>query len=308
MPKKHPDAVGKTERIIQILRMLIEGQKLSLVELSDKFNMHERAIEHDIKNLRDSNIEIQVQEGRYSLADTRYFQRASFDDGEQLTLSVSLDMAGDISSSFKHKAERIKPKVLEPEYSSSYTVNSDPYEDIDIDSTYINIIEKAIQTKKALSFNYQEIDKTISPYKIINIDEYWCLFGREEEAQQFAVFYISDIKLPKILAINIDKKEEVDAIIDDIQTPLYKDKEKIEVEVEVDKAIADYFLRKKHLSSQKILEKYSDKSLRISFSVTDEEEVDNLIKSWLPHMKVIQPKSLADRIKRDLLEYIQYLD
>ena len=37
-----------------------------------------------------------------------------------------------------------------------------------------------------------------------------------------------------------------------------------------------------------------------------EKEVEELIKRWLPHMKIISPSSLKEKINKDLLEYLKW--
>ena len=87
-------------------------------------------------------------------------------------------------------------------------------------------------------------------------------------------------------------------------TPKYKE-HLIEVIVEVDKRKARFFKAKKYLSSQKIVEEKDNGSLILSYEVTQDMEMDELIKKWLPYMKVISPVSLKEKIKNDLREYLR---
>jgi predicted DNA-binding transcriptional regulator YafY len=87
-------------------------------------------------------------------------------------------------------------------------------------------------------------------------------------------------------------------------TPNYKE-HLIEVVVEVDKRKARHFKAKKYLSSQKIVEDKKDGSLILSYEVTQDMEMDEVIKKWLPYVKVISPSSLKQSIEKDLREYLQ---
>jgi len=64
---------------------------------------------------------------------------------------------------------------------------------------------------------------------------------------------------------------------------------------------------KKHLSSQKILKENSDDSLIVSFSVSSDEDVDNLIKSWLPHIEVMKPERFRKKLISELELYVKEL-
>ena len=56
----------------------------------------------------------------------------------------------------------------------------------------------------------------------------------------------------------------------------------VEVVLEVDSSKARYFQDKKHLSSQKIIETKENGYLLLKFTVTQEFELEELIKKWLP--------------------------
>ena len=52
------------------------------------------------------------------------------------------------------------------------------------------------------------------------------------------------------------------------------------------------------------MEEKENGSLLMKFTVTQEFEVEGLIKQWVPHLKIISPKSLHEKIKSDFLSYI----
>ncbi len=79
----------------------------------------------------------------------------------------------------------------------------------------------------------------------------------------------------------------------------------IDVLVEIDKSRASFFVAKKFLPSQEIVKVKEDNNLLVSFKVTQEREVEDLIKQWIPYIKVIEPFSLDEKIKSDLRKYLQ---
>ena len=52
------------------------------------------------------------------------------------------------------------------------------------------------------------------------------------------------------------------------------------------------------------LNKDEEGNLFISFKVTQEIEIEDLIKKWLPYLKVIEPISLDEKIKLDIKKYL----
>ena len=55
---------------------------------------------------------------------------------------------------------------------------------------------------------------------------------------------------------------------------------------------------------QEIISKEEDNSLIISFQASHAEDVDNLIKSWLPHIAILEPKWLKDQLLEELGAYL----
>lgn len=78
----------------------------------------------------------------------------------------------------------------------------------------------------------------------------------------------------------------------------------IEVKLEVVKEKAYYFRSKKHLKSQR--EKALDNgNLLLTYRVTQELEIEDLVKRWLPYIKVLEPLTLKEKIENELREYLE---
>jgi len=96
---------------------------------------------------------------------------------------------------------------------------------------------------------------------------------------------------------------------DSIQTPFAKYSENwksnmIKIKVEIDKSKAMYFEIKNHLPSQKIIKRKENGNIVVSFEVTQELEIEELIKKWIPFVKVLEPASLDKKIKLDIQKYL----
>jgi predicted DNA-binding transcriptional regulator YafY len=78
----------------------------------------------------------------------------------------------------------------------------------------------------------------------------------------------------------------------------------IDVVVEIDRSKASFFVAKDFLASQEIVEVRKNGNIIVSFKVTQEMEVEDLIKQWIPYIKVLEPISLDEKIKNDLRKYL----
>jgi predicted DNA-binding transcriptional regulator YafY len=132
----------------------------------------------------------------------------------------------------------------------------------------------------------------------------------EHPNYQFSPYRISKIENVTPTGKNFHQNREIASFIKNMQTPLarytpgYRE-HLIEVLVEVKASRAHYFKSKKYLPSQEIIEEKDDGTLVLSYTVTQEMELIDIVKRWIPHMRVIAPTSLKERIHKDLTEYLK---
>ena len=181
------------------------------------------------------------------------------------------------------------------------------------DNVLLKELESKIKHQKYINIQYEingKINKfEVKPYKIIFINEnFYLACGIEHEKLEFALYRLSKIKSIEDTSKTYHKNQEIEDFIKDMQTPFsiyrrdYK-KYLINVVLEVDKSKAFYFENKKYLKSQEE-KKQDDGSLLLTFKVTQEMEIEELVKRWIPFVKVIEPKSLKEKIDSDLKKYL----
>ena len=73
----------------------------------------------------------------------------------------------------------------------------------------------------------------------------------------------------------------------------------------ISKEIAKYFQRKPISKTQKVESLYADGSMDISIEITNDNEIIPVVKYWLPHIKVLEPKRIEERIAEDLGLYLK---
>jgi predicted DNA-binding transcriptional regulator YafY len=146
----------------------------------------------------------------------------------------------------------------------------------------------------------------LAPYKIVNFDGIWYLYAQDRRDYRIRTWLLSDIRNVKKLDKYHDvSHESVEKALDNTHTAWFEDGGNFEVTVKIYPEISEYFRLRKHLSSQEILKEFDDGSLLVSFDISTDEDVDNLIKSWLPHIEVISPEKFKNRIIDELQNYIE---
>jgi predicted DNA-binding transcriptional regulator YafY len=78
----------------------------------------------------------------------------------------------------------------------------------------------------------------------------------------------------------------------------------IEVIVQIDASCSHYFKRRTMYPTQKIIEERKDGSIIVSFNVGQYEAIQNMLKSWIPHILILKPKSLKEAVLKDVKRWI----
>ncbi len=173
----------------------------------------------------------------------------------------------------------------------------------------------AVSNKKIIDFDYaihgkevRQID--VKPYKILFMNDNYYLACEVDNGYKFSMFRISKISNLTIRNEEFYYDIDIQNFVSDIQTPFskYTDNYKnnmVDVVVEVDATKAHFFELKKFLPSQTIEETLSNGNLIISYKVTQELEIEDIIKKWLPYVKVLEPISLDEKIRVDIQRYLE---
>jgi len=183
------------------------------------------------------------------------------------------------------------------------------------ESNILNKIQSSIDNNIKININYfingkYIMYKNVIPYKIIYLNNNYYVASEVEEQYKFTLFRVTKTRAVVQTNTKFNYDKNILDFINYIQTPFSKYTENfrdnmIEVKVEIDKEKSPFFEIRKHLPSQKIINRKENGNMIVSFRVTQEREVEDLIKQWIPYIKVIEPKSLDKKIKEDINQYLQ---
>ena len=313
---------NQTARVLELIKRFNNGQKISIEALSNEnlwFGKSEKTIRRDLDVIKeyfpDSYELVKGEKGCYKAITKNAFD--NFINAEFMSLMVQMFNLANKSDLFSNfDLDENNKKILESKIKDSkkcYEFKTKPFESFKSDNVLLKELESKIKHQKYINIQYDingKINKfEVKPYKIIFINEnFYLACGIEHEKLEFALYRLSKIKSIEDTSKTYHKNIEIEDFIKDIQTPFsfyrrdYK-KHLINVVLEVDKSKAYYFENKKYLKSQEE-KKQDDGSLLVSFKVTQEMEIEELIKRWIPFVKVIEPKSLKQKIKDDLVRYL----
>ena len=315
---------NQTARVLELLKRFNNGEKISIKALSNEvlwYGKSEKTIRRDLDVIKEyfpDSFEL-VKGGENSCY--KAITKNAFDNfinAEFMSLMVQMFNLANKSDLFDNfNLNENDKKILESKIKDSkkyYEFKNKPFETFKSDSVLLKELENKIKHQKYINIQYEingKINKfEVKPYKIVFINENFYLACEiEHEILEFAMYRLSKIKSIEDTPKTFHKNIEIENFIKDMQTPFstykrdYK-KNLINVVLDVDKSKAFYFENKKYLKSQELIEKKEKGNLLLSFKVTQEMEIEELVKKWIPFVKVIEPISLRDKIESDLKSYL----
>ncbi|CZE46421.1 helix-turn-helix transcriptional regulator [Campylobacter geochelonis] len=297
---------SSTKRVCEILKRLNEGKYLNTEHLALEFETSERSIRRDFELIRELFGDILAKNGKNYTAFSKFLLQDTLSSSEnyllkniiKLSKRSNLKLVKDMQNSF------INTLIKDDEY-NPYLFKIKPYEEIYAYKDTFKSLENAIIFQKEVNFiydNYGKITKfKVKPYKIVFMHENFYLASQNKN--DVLISRIAMIKDLNVTAKTFTKNYEILDFISDMQTTWakysvgYKSKLK-ECIIKVSKKNAKYFLLKKFMPSQEILNSDDDGNIYISYKVTNELEMFGLFKQWLFDIEVLKPRSFIYFMKK----------
>ena len=278
-----------------------------LLQLAEEFGVDVRTIQKDINTRLDSFPIETDKRGWYWMSETRLDRVSLLSNDEEIVLMLALELLEE-SDNISRYSRSIMQKMLDSRSVNPFYIKQEELEPINIDSVIVNALEQAIEKRRTVQIDAYAKRFRIAPYKIVNFDGFWYLYARDLRDDRIRTWHIRDLRnvLPEEETHDLSH-EQIEKALEHTHTAWFEDGGNFEVTVKVGPKIAEFFRLRKHLSSQEILEEFEDGSLLISFDVSTDEDVDNLIKSWLPDIEVVTPQRFRNRIAKELEMYLSTL-
>ena len=296
---------GVLTRLVIILQKLSNNELPTRKELMEEFNVSSKTIQRDI-NERLCYFPIEENSlKQLKFIDGFSLNKTNLKENEMLFIYLSLSQIKDINNNFEKITYDIFTKLLTPTFNSPYHIKAKAFQSIDMDSPLLNNIEKAIAFKNRLILKLEKRNIEIEPYKVVSFDGIWYLFGKDLSDEKIKTVFIHEIIDMIIKSEKFKLNKPIDSILENVHSAWFEDGNYMEIKVKVKANIAFNFKLKNILPSQKILEEFADGSLLIQFGVSTEEDIDNILKAWIPDIEIISPQKYRDSFVKELKEYIK---
>ncbi|MEA2073292.1 MAG: transcriptional regulator [Campylobacterota bacterium] len=293
-------------RALLMLEALKEESPRSIDDLASEYGVDRRTIYRDVQRLHFFPIEL--REGLIYLERGYDITSPTLTQEELLVAELAFSSLGGIDEKTDTKLHTLRAKLTNPLFFNPYNIKPEGYEEINKDSELLNKIEDAIIKRNFAKVTSNAKTSEVEPYKVVAFDGIWYLLARDMQDKKIKTYFIAHIaEFRASSKVFSTSYVDIDAVLENVHTAWFEDGNSFSVKVKVKKEIAHYFRLKKHLNSQEILKENSDGSLIVTFSVSCDEDVDNLIKAWLPHIEVISPSRFRTKLVSELESYIKEL-
>ena len=312
----------KNNRLLLILESLLKSSKVSVKELALQCESSTRTIQNDFNDLRDYFGEQLIKKGEsYSLLTPNSF--ANIFKTHPRTIKRFLYHLSVVDSDFytiftTQYSDLLK--ALNFNNSPIYQIENSPYEQLkESNKKILFALEEHISKQNYINIYYRDqlyFSHSI-PIKILYLKENWYLallttnnIENNSTFKTLRINFIEKIKKvtfePKKFHYDFEEKLKAEKFLKKIQSPFSRiNATTYTVKLKVSAEVARFFKAKCYLKSQKILEKRESGELIISYEVSHELEIIPLIQQWIPHLKVLEPLELKEKIVQNLKEFMK---
>jgi predicted DNA-binding transcriptional regulator YafY len=293
-----------SQRLAKILARLYAGEVLSMRELAEEFDTSLRTIQRDV-NERLAEFPIR-KEGERFFVDIGQIDR-NLDPEEVAVLELLDEMSRKQGSAFYTRAHpllaRLRQSAANPFYAKL------DMEDIGPRLHEAVMIERAIKESRVVRCRYRMEEGSftieIHPLKIANFEGYWYVIARDARSERVKKYLLRKISEVEILDEGFERSEALEEQIRNAANVWFEPaNEPTEVRLFIDGEVARYFRLKPIAPSQTIIGEDADGSIEVLLRITHPMEIVPIVKYWLPHIRILEPLELEERIREEIGEYL----
>ena len=292
-------------RLTLILSRLNDGEALSVTELAKEFNVSERTIQRDF-NERLISFPVYQEKKKWKMQEGfRLEKSTSIEDA--VVLEIMEKLIEGAGRKFSMKAERLLSKIKNQSLNPFYAKLD--IEDIGDKLKEVQQLESAIKNKEQIQclYDFDGFSKRIDlkPLKIVNYEGFWYLIALDARNETLKKYYLKNIKQISMKEAGFTTDTKLDELLENsISVWFNEGVEPYRVTLELSSVIAKYFKRKPLSKTQRIEDLREDGSMVVSVEITDDMEIIPFVKYWMPHVIVVEPDSIQEKIIQDVEEYL----
>lgn len=316
----------KNIRLLSILEQLSIHPKVSVKELALLYDVTPRSIQNDFRIFNEYFGEKLLKKGEcYTLLDEDRFSKI-FTSKPQ-TIKRFLQLISMVDTTFYDEFTQEYSELLNElnfRVSPVYQIEDSPYEKLNKENQKIlEELELFIAHRNYINITYTHpnIDTFVYyhsiPLKILYLKENWYLavlttnnVENNSIFKKLRINFITKVQEsrlePKHFYSDHSEKIKAERFLKTIQSS-FSDMEMTSYKVllEVSLTVARYFKSKQYLKSQKVIKELANGNILVTYEITNDMEIIPLIQQWIPHVQVIEPLDLKEKIVKNIERFMK---
>jgi predicted DNA-binding transcriptional regulator YafY len=280
-------------RLAFILTKLNNGERFTLEELAIEYGTTTKTIYRDLKE-RFSYLPIEKEKKYYFLPEYALGKLNLEDIKNFATISG-------IKSLYPTLTNQFLTDILDNKINKVYMVKNCGFEDIENKKEAFEKLSNAILNQNLVTFTYNDKNKIVEPYKLMNANGIWYLCANDDS--KIKTYTLSKIKHLKLTNETFKPNDTLLKAIEKDETNWFSTELK-EVILKIDNSAKEYFLRKKALANMQILEE-NEAYFIVSTKIAFDDEVLHLVKYWIPYIQIVLPIDLREKLNTVLKNYLK---
>ena len=297
---------NKLTRLLYELNALDKGA-IRLTDMAAETGVAVRTIQRDMNDIQEADFPLwNPDPGVYAFTEGFSLERMKLSSAEASILVLMSDMASSLGGNFGHSFTMLKNRLLAAPQDNPFFIkmnSGEMYKDTPITRT----LEECVRGREWVTICYKGgkmADYLMRPLKLMWVEGFWYLLALTTDDK------ILKFRLEKITSAKATNKpfkydKNIDKILRESTNIWFEKDRPLEVTLEVSAECAKYFKRKTYFPLQKVEKELKDGRIVLSCKAAKEEEILPTILHWLPHIKVLTPTSLHNRVKNVLNDYLR---
>ena len=299
----------KIDRLIGIINVLANVDKITIKELADRFEVSKRTIFRDLDTLCQSGVPIITFSGiggGVAIIDGYKLRNNILSKNDIKNIFTGLNglKSIDESADLTNLMAKLIPEEISYVFSESdYVIDLSSWFKDSITKEKVAALHKAIENRNCIYMEYisnnSHSSRIVQPHKLVFKQSYWYLYAFCEDKEEFRLFKINRIVDFKIMD-EIFQCKPVEGIDfkDDFNAGLFSLKDlPVLFEVILEYAAVDEFFLTDKIDAKFFHRRSSEEKGKIIFPAFNLEWTTNLVFSLQDKVKVIAPIELKEAIK-----------
>ena len=299
----------KIDRLLGILNILVNTDRITIKELAERFEVSKRTIFRDLDTLNKAGIPIVTYSGiggGVSVVEGYKYKKSIFsrNDIKNIFTALSGLMSINKNNDLINLMAKIIPEETKTIFSESdYLIDLSSWFKDSITQEKVLHLHEAIENHKCTCIEYISKNsrkmRIVHPYKLVFKQSYWYLYGFCEENNEFRLFKVNRIVSYKILNINFNYKsiEKIDFRNDFGADLFHPEDSRILYNVALEYDVINEFFLTDKIDAKFFHRNSNEENGCIIFQVSDLDWTADLVITMQDKVKVIWPLQLKEKVK-----------